>query len=213
MSDDKIGDGLARLVFLDFLTNDQKYNLGKADFYDFITYICAHINETETHFAFYDKLDHKLYITPSDLSNVDPILEVEFLIDGNAYRILTSVPQEEILDDPQAQKEMGHAAISVMNSMTSWETEQLPKFFVPEPGTTDILLFLSETKVEVTKEEKKLIENLLKRMAVSKNYYYEHCQNVAFELEFRATYPEDAPRIPDVNSEEDTEDDDPFAWI
>lgn len=212
MSDDTIEKGLARLIFLDFLTNDQVYNLGEADFYHFVNFITKQINASEMFFSYFDKIDYKLYIAGSE-SNADTILEIEFLTDGQSYRVLSPFDEEKVLESIEMQKEMGLAAVSVMNAMTAWETEELPKFFeFEESKATHIQIFLSQTNVKLKEKEKKLIEEILIRMAADQNFYYEHCEQVAFELELRAIYPDGAPKIPEPNSEEDS-DDDPFEWI
>jgi len=108
---------------------------------------------------------------------------------------------------------MGLGAMTIMNAFTAWETEELPKYQKAEVGSKKIHLFLSTTNVTLSDKEREVIKNLLTRMAESDSYYYSYCKNVAFELEFRATYPEDAPRIPETNSDEDTEGDDSFDWI
>ena len=195
---------------MDFLTNPQTYSLGSANFFDFALFICNEINKSEDYFSYYDKMTDQVVITENKASS-EAVLKIQFL-EKNSYQLQTSGNEEEILQDSSQQILMGKAAMLIMNAVTAWETEELPKYLTEYPEDEVINLFLSKTNVTITQEEKKVIENILKRMTESQNYYYDYCKTIAFEIELRATYPNGAPRKPDDFEDEESSSDD-FEWL
>ncbi len=187
---------LIKQTFIEFVTQPQSYELGKATFKDFIDYLCDRVNELEGYYASYDTLTCEVNVISEDCDT--NVIIVAFL-DNQKFEI----KRNNIDVSHEDKKVLGNCIMAFISAYAAWETEFLPMNM--EDDADRLQIYLSLTKVKLTEEEKETIEGILKRVALEKNLYFNQIQETSFEIELRGKYPKDAPRVPTVDDIDDLE--------
>lgn len=187
---------LIKKTFIDFVTQPQTYELGKATFKDFTNYLCEKVNELEGYFASYDTLTDEINII-SENCDINTVI-IAFL-DNQKFEI----KRNNIDLSYEDKRTLGNCIMAFMSAYAAWETEFLPMNMEDEGDSLQI--YLSLTKVKLTEEEKETIEGILKRMALERNLYYNQIERTSFEIELRGRYPKDAPTVPTLDDIDDLE--------
>ena len=101
-----------------------------------------------------------------------------------------------------------NTALILFGVIQEWQNLELPSY-PGYDGNKGIILFLSQTGVQLTDQEKDTIVGILKRMAKSKGYDYKNdLHNISFEVELRALVG-DKEQV----QTEDSSEDDLDEWI
>lgn len=201
-------NSFTRAVFLDFLTNPQLYNLrGSKTKDDFIGHMIDYLESTELYSVFWDEDTESIFMTQlNDFTK--PVLKIAFKEEQTF--LIQTVTDTIDLEDKDELKIIGNAALHLMNAHTEWESSAgLPS---DDETYEKIQIFLSESEVELTEEEKTTIYGILERMSKSNNFIYDRIENKSFEIELRGIYYDGTPRLNEMQTEDDSNDDD-LEWI